>query len=133
MSPAGRSAVALAAWLLGGMALAGPDAPRLAPPATLACPRNELTSYTGLVRSWRREGAMVLHLGTDWGTDEVVTLPTGDPTPHFRLHGAAFQAADWALIESAPGHPVAGLRATAWVCASAGIPPVIDWQPPPTR
>lgn len=123
------TAVLLAVVLAG--ALEKP-ASRLAPAPPVSCPRDQLTSYTGRVISYRRTPeALSLTIRTDWDTTEKVRLapPALD---HLRLGGVPFTADDWVRIEGSPGHHRRELRATAWVCED-GRPPLIDWQPPGAR
>jgi hypothetical protein len=105
---------------------------RLRPPDSLQCPRNHLTAFNGTVQSFHRErDQAVIRLHTDEDTTEQFTLrhPTDhDPTAWFLLKGAPFQAADWALIESAPNRLWPGMHAIVWVCDD-GTNPVIDWRP----
>ena len=107
---------------------------RLAPPAAVTCPRNNLTSYTGRVTRWsRRDSETTLTIATDWETTETVTVKhpgTGDPSRSFLLNANAFQSSDWAQIEERKGELKTGMRATAWVCDD-GRQPIVDWQPPP--
>ena len=109
---------------------------RLAPPAAVTCPRNNLTSYTGRVTRWaRRDGETTLTIATDWETTERVTLThagTDDASRSFLLNAKPFQASDWAQIEESKGKLKAGMRATAWVCDD-GRQPIVDWQPPPGK
>lgn len=107
---------------------------RLAPPPTVACPRDHLTSYTGQVTQWSRTpDQTTLTIDTDWDTRETVTLKhPGEPDARrfFLLDARPFTAADWTTIERAPGALHDGMRATAWVC-DEGHQPIVDWQPPP--
>ena len=107
---------------------------RLAPPAAVTCPRNNLTSYTGRVTRWsRRTSETTLTIATDWETTETVTVKhhgTDDPSRSFLLNANAFQSSDWAQIEESKGKLKTGMRATAWVCDD-GRQPIVDWQPPP--
>ncbi len=106
---------------------------RVAPPDTLACPRDRLTLYSGVVISYRRVlGATTLRIRTDWATTESVRLlhpGSDDPSPWFLLDRSPFEPTDWARIESSPGRLRPAVRAAAWVC-SDGSQPVIDWLPP---
>ena len=107
---------------------------RLRPPATLACDRNHLTSYTGAVSGYRRDADQTwLEISTDEDTVEAVTVEHAgqpDASAHYLLRGEAFTANDWAAIEAAKGKLVENMRATAWVCDDGATAPVIDWQPP---
>jgi hypothetical protein len=113
---------------------AGRAGGRLRPPATLACDRNHLTSFTGEVSGYRREADQTwLEISTDEDTVEAITVAhagQADASAHYLLQGNAFGAGDWARIEAAPGKLIADMRATAWVCDDGVTPPVIDWQPP---
>ena len=106
---------------------------RLRPPP-LACDRNDLTSWRGLVTGYRRgEHETWLQISTDADTVESTTLAhpqADDARAYYRLNGQDFGAGDFAAIESAPGTLREGVRATAWVCLDGVTPPVIDWQPP---
>jgi len=99
----------------------------------LACARDQLTSYAGVVSAYERtEGGLRIQIRTDWDTVESVVVPgVGESIMRgqFRLHGAPFAASDWPRIESAPGVPRPGLRAIAWVCEDGRTLPVIDWRP----
>ena len=107
---------------------------RLRPPATLACDRNHLTSYTGAVSGYRREADQTwLEISTDEDTVEAVTVEHAgqpDASAHYLLHGKAFTGNDWTAIEATKGKLVDDMRATAWVCDDGVTAPVIDWQPP---
>ena len=106
---------------------------RLRPPP-LACDRNHLTSWRGLVSGYRRGAHETwLQISTDDDTVESTTLvhaDAADAAAFYRLDGRPFTAADWGAIDSAPGTLRAGMRATAWICEDGVTPPVIDWQPP---
>jgi hypothetical protein len=121
------------------MADAAPaDAPaaragRLLPPATLACDRNHLTSYSGVVSGYRVDPDNThFEISTDEDTVEALAVDhdgQADGRAHYLLWGAPFTAADFAQIEKSPGVLVEGMRAIAWVCDDGKTPPVIDWQP----
>jgi hypothetical protein len=102
---------------------------RVPAPEAFACDRNNLTVYTGVVRSYqRRTGSTTLQIRTDYDTTEQVTLThpgTDDPSPMFRMQGEPFTAADWARIESRKGVLRAGTRAAAWVCTNGRV--MVDW------
>lgn len=123
----------LALLLIGGQARA---TERLAPPAAVTCPRNNLTSYTGRVTEWLRTASETrLTIATDWETTEAVLLEhsgTDDPSRWFLLNAKPFQPSDWAQIEESKGRLKTGMRATAWVCDD-GRQPIVDWQPPPKK
>ena len=107
---------------------------RVAPPAAVTCPRNNLTAYSGRVTRYsRRAGETTLTIATDWETTETVTLKhpgTDDPSRSFLLNAKAFQSSDWTYVEESKGKLKTGMRATAWVC-DEGRQPIVDWQPPP--
>lgn len=109
---------------------AGADASRQRPPATFACPANNLTTYTGVViRYTRTTGQTTLRIRTDWDTTEDVTLVhagTDDPSPLFQMNGAPFTPADWARIEQRRGVLRDGTRAAAWVCSDGQV--MVDWN-----
>ena len=98
-------------------------------PESFACDRNNLTVYTGVVRSYERQvGTTTLRIRTDWDTTEQVSLThpgTDDPSPLFRMLGAPFTAADWSRIETRKGVLRAGTRAAAWVCSDGRV--MVDW------
>lgn len=106
---------------------------RLAPPESLKCSRDHLTSFTGKVTAYqRRPGRVFLRLRTDEETTESFTLrfsPKDDPAKWFLLKREPFTQRDWTLIESRPSQLRPGMRATVWVCDD-GSKPVVDWQPP---
>jgi penicillin amidase len=110
-----------------------PQNERVRPPASVDCPRDHLTAYTGRVVSWSREtGQSTIRVRTDWDTDEGATLRhagTDDPSQWFLLRGAPFKPGDWSLIEAAKGRLRDGVRATIWACDD-NRQPVVDWQPP---
>ena len=139
-SPARRlvtslTAIACAAAMDTGAAGQGPaggQPPRTRAPESFACPRNDLTSYTGEVVDYgRRVGGTTVRIRTDWGTTEVVTVPhpgTDDPSAFFQIDGRPFSATDWPRIEREKGRLRAGTRATAWVCANGRVR--VDWDVP---
>jgi penicillin amidase len=106
---------------------------RVRPPASIECPRDHLTAYTGRVVAWSRTtGRSTIRVHTDWDTDESATLRhagTDDPSRWFLLRGESFKADDWGRIESAKGRLRPGTRATIWACDD-GRPVIIDWLPP---
>ena len=108
---------------------------RLRPPSTLACDDNHLTSWTGRVTGYRPGiGATWFEISTDEDTVESATIAhdgEADASAHFLMQGAAFAPDDLARIESRPGVLKPGMRATAWICDLTGVPPRLDWQPPP--
>jgi rhodanese-related sulfurtransferase len=97
---------------------------RLAPPASVACDRNDLTVYSGTVKVYRRaKDKTVLVIDTTWGTTETATLRhtgTDDPSRFFLIEGTPFTSRDWSRI-------AAGMRANAWVCADGTV--IVDWKP----
>jgi hypothetical protein len=109
---------------------------RVAPPAAVTCPRNNLTSFTGRVTRWTRTlGETSLTIYTDWDTTETVTLKhagTDEAIKWFLLNANAFQSSDWAQIEESKGKLKSGMRVTAWMCDD-GRQPIVDWQPPPKK
>ena len=106
---------------------------RMAPPATLVCDRNQLTSYNGQVIAYQREeGSVTVRIQTDWDTIENVGLKHGgaqDVMSSFLLNGQVFTEADWSQIESGPGTLIDGMRVIAWVCLDDKTQPVLDWRP----
>jgi hypothetical protein len=98
-------------------------------PQTFACDRNNLTVYTGVVRTYqRRAGSTTLQIRTDFDTTEQVTLRhpgTDDPSALFRMLGEPFTAADWNRIEVKKGVLRDGTRAAAWVCSDGRV--MVDW------
>lgn len=114
---------------------AGASAPsgRLRPSPALACDRNNLTSYSGVVSGYRRDkDSTWIQISTDEDTVEAVTVPhdgQSDASAHYWLWGVPFTAADTAQIEKSSGVLIDGMRAVAWVCDDGKTPPVIDWQP----
>jgi hypothetical protein len=110
-----------------------PDVSRRRPPEGLACGPNDLTVYTGVVRSYQRElGRTTLSIRTDWDTTETVTIRhagTDDPSAFFRLLGKPFTAADWPRIERSKGVLRPDVRAAAWVCTNGRV--LVEWEVPP--
>lgn len=106
---------------------------RLAPPPTITCDRNHLTSWTGVITGYRRESDRTwLEISTDEKTVERTTLRyegQTDASRHYRMWNEPFMAKDWAVIEQSPGVLNKGMRATVWVCEDGVTPPVVDWQP----
>ena len=106
---------------------------RLRPSPALACDRNHLTSYAGIVTGYRRDADSTwLEISTDEDTVEPVTVPHGGQAgaaAHYRLWGAPFAAGDFVQIEKSPGVLLQGMRAIAWACDDGTTAPVIDWQP----
>lgn len=108
----------------------GAGASRQRPPATFACPANNLTSYSGVVTRYTRAvGKTTLRIRTDWDTTEDVTLAhagTDDPSAQFQMNGAPFTPADWVRIEQRTGVLRNGTRAAAWVCSDGQV--MVDWN-----
>lgn len=98
-------------------------------PDTFACDRNNLTVYTGVVRTYqRRAGSTTFQIRTDYDTTEQVTLRhpgSDDPSAQFRMLGQPFTAADWNRIEVKKGVLRDGTRAAAWVCGDGRV--MVDW------
>jgi hypothetical protein len=132
-------AALLAAWTLTASAgeavtdatTAGMRDGRIRPPAGVSCERDRLTSFSGVVTGYRRApGQLRLRIDTDSGTTEAVSLDhAGDIDTLFLIMGQPFDTTDWKRIEANPGVLINGMRATAWVCASGGVPTIIDWRP----
>jgi hypothetical protein len=131
------SAIALTALLLvavveGHQARRAQEGARQRAPESFACDRNNLTVYTGVVRSYRRQtGSTTLTIRTDYDTTEQVSLThtgTDDPSRLFRWQGEPFTPADWSRIESRKGVLREGTRASAWVCADGRV--MVDWGVP---
>lgn len=82
---------------------------RLRPPANVGCDRNNLTSYTGVLKKFSRDKAQArLTIQTDDATTETVSVP----------------------VEKIAGHsPKTGERLTAWVCTSGAV--TIEWESSP--
>lgn len=114
------------------LALLVPNQTRQRSPEEFACPRNDLTVYTGVVTRYeRRLGRTTLRISTDWDTTEDVTLThagTDDASALYRYMGKPFTAADWARIEQSKGVLRTGTRAAAWVCADGKV--MVDWGVP---
>ncbi len=138
----------IAAGLLGCTAMATQEAPipaaapidapaqgsgRLRPSPALACDRNNLTSYSGVVSGYRRDtDSTWIQIDTDEDTVEAVTVAhdgQADATAHFQLWGAPFAAGDFSRVGTSTGVLIDGMRAIAWVCDDGKTAPVIDWQP----
>src|SRR4029078_7116974 len=80
------------------------EAQRIRPPDSIKCPRNDLTSFTGKVLSYKRlPGKIVLRMKTDENTKEHFTLnfqESESPGQWFLLYGEPFKQNDLSLIES---------------------------------
>lgn len=110
---------------------------RIAPPSSLKCDRNDLTSYDGKVLTYRRRrGSTFLRMRTNFDTTEVVTIRhsrTDDPSEFFLINGAPFTRSDWRRIEKRKSALRPGMRANVWVCrGNPAIQPVVDWRPKDT-
>lgn len=110
---------------------AAPRGGRLAPPAGVACDRNQLTSYAGRVTGYRRQrGRTTLVIHTSANTIETVVIKhpgSSDPSRWYLIGGVPFTAADWNRIERRKGVLKPDMSAIAWVCT--GGPTVVDWRP----
>ena len=105
---------------------------RGAPPASVLCGWDQVTSFSGLVNDYNRApGIISFTISTDWGTEERVAIEQEDNEfePYFLLFSRPFSKDGWQLIESEPGKLLPNVRATAWVCLDGVTPPLIDWQP----
>lgn len=104
---------------------------RLAPPAAVSCDRNQLTSYAGKVKSYKRQhGKTVLVIDTSADTTERVTLVhknTDDPSRFYLIDGTPFTSRDWSRIERRKGELHPNMSAVAWVCRNGMT--IIDWRP----
>jgi rhodanese-related sulfurtransferase len=104
---------------------------RLAPPAAVSCDRNQLTSYAGKVKSYKRQrGKTVLVIDTSADTTERVTLlhkGTDDPSRFYLIAGTPFTSRDWSRIERSKGQLHPNMSAVAWVCSNGTS--IIDWRP----
>jgi rhodanese-related sulfurtransferase len=104
---------------------------RLAPPAAVSCDRNQLTSYAGKVKSYKRQrGKTVLVIDTSADTTERVTVlhkGTDDPSRFYLINGTPFTYRDWNRIERRKGQLLPNMSAVAWVCSNGMT--IIDWRP----
>lgn len=104
---------------------------RLAPPAAVTCDRNQLTSYAGKVKTYKRQnGKTVLVIDTSADTTERVTLThpdSDDPSRFFLIDGTPFTVRDWTRVEVRKGQLHPNMSAVAWVCSNGRN--VIDWRP----
>jgi hypothetical protein len=128
------AAVVLASGCVPVLAQTQPrDPARDRPSEYITCPRDHLTSYTGLVTGYRREnGRTSLTIRTDWDTTERVELKhpgTDDPSRWFLLRGRPFTPDDWKEIEVERGRLKPKMRASAWVCDD-GTNAILDWDRP---
>jgi hypothetical protein len=126
-------ALAAAALTLAPLTAVPAQRERLAPPAAVTCPRDNLTVYFGRVVAYRRGATSTyLRIRTDYDTTEEVTVRHRrgqSPARWFLLGGEPFTARDWTKIESRRGRLRPRMRAHAWVC-NDGSNPFIDWRPP---
>lgn len=111
----------------------GDRAGRLRPPASLKCDRNQLTSYSGVVTSFRQlRGRTTISLRTDWDSTETFTLRHArrNRTPYelMLLRAEPFTQQDRAEVFTSNGRIKPNMRVNVWVCED-GTNPVIDWQP----
>lgn len=108
-----------------------PASGRLAPPEAVKCDRNELTSYAGRARSYKREsGKTTIVIDTSADTVETVTLHhpgSDDPSGSFLIEGGPFTKADWKRIEKKRGQLRTDVSLVAWVCSNGDV--VVDWKP----
>lgn len=108
---------------------------RVRPPATLACDRSSLTSFSGTVTSWSRtDETATLSMDTDFDTKErfLIRFERSSPLEKwFLLEGEPFRAADWNKVEATKTRLRPGVKATVWVCEGSSANPVIDWRLPP--
>jgi len=125
----------MTAVLMGTLLLSGSIAAaagRLAPPASLDCPRDRLTAFSGKVLAYRRGAETInLRLRTDEETTEAFTLKfpkTDGPESRLLLRGETFRPEDWGKIEKKPGYLRDGMRVIVWVCEGESRP-VFDWRP----
>lgn len=109
---------------------------RLAPPAAVKCPLDNLTVYEGRILSYSRNASRTyIKIRTDYETTEAVTIRharSGSPLNWFLLRAEPFKASDWRLVEVRRGRLRPNMRANIWVCTD-GSNPVVDWQPPETN
>ncbi len=104
---------------------------RLKPPAAVSCDRNDLTSYSGKVTSYkRRRGKTVVVMHTSADTTEHLTVQHGaddDPSRFYLVDGTPFTSRDWSRIERKKGELHPHMSAVAWVCSNGTT--IIDWRP----
>jgi rhodanese-related sulfurtransferase len=126
------------AWVAAGLPVVkavDPDAGAPPPPQTprgagrymvppfVTCDRNDVTSYAGVVTSYKRTKSKVtIRIHTDADTDETVTVH--DAPKSFYVMGERFMSGDWKKIGR-------GKRVVAWVCKDGSAK--IDWRPGETR
>ncbi|HEX8473544.1 MAG TPA: hypothetical protein VF666_05895 [Pyrinomonadaceae bacterium] len=106
---------------------------RLAPPAAVTCPLDNLTVYEGRIIAYRRSASRTfIRIRTDADTTESVTLEhrrARSPMQWFLLRAEPFKSGNWKLIEVRNGRLRPHMRAHIWVCTDRRNP-VVDWQPP---
>jgi rhodanese-related sulfurtransferase len=104
---------------------------RVAPPAAVSCPRNDLTMYQGSVRTYRRQsGKTTIVFATTADTVETVTLHhagSDDASRFYLVHGTPFTSLDWNRIEKKKGELLPDMSARAWVCSDGRV--IVDWLP----
>lgn len=104
---------------------------RLAPPDAVPCDRNQLTSYSGLVTSYKRakgKTTLVMHTSADTvETLQLVHAGSDDPSRLFLIEAKPFTTDDWRRIERRKGELLPNMSAVAWVCTNG--PTLIDWRP----
>lgn len=103
---------------------------RLAPPDAVKCDRNQLTSYAGKARTYRRgQGKTTIVIDTSANTVETVTLRHNgdDASPSYLIEGKPFTKADWKRIETKKGVLRDDVSLVAWVCTNGAT--VVDWRP----
>ena len=110
---------------------------RIAPPETLQCHRNKLTSYQGKISSFEFRGASAFELTieTDWGSEESFALETECPAALAALmlrNGQPLNADEWDRLQSGAAEMSPDTYAIAWVCEDGVTPTVIDWRQAPT-
>lgn len=106
---------------------------RISPPVSLACDRNQLTSFNGEVTNYRRDAKSIsITIHTDWNTFESLTIGYSSPAGSLKnlmLNGRVFTIDDWPEIETKTGVLQDGMHAIAWVCIGDEDLSVIDWRP----
>ncbi|HYH07702.1 MAG TPA: rhodanese-like domain-containing protein [Thermoanaerobaculia bacterium] len=104
---------------------------RLAPPDAVKCDRNQLTSYAGRAKTYRREkGKTTIVIDTSADTVETVTLRHAggdDPSRSYLIDGQPFTKDDWKRIEAKKGVLRKDVSLVAWVCTNGDV--VVDWKP----
>jgi rhodanese-related sulfurtransferase len=103
---------------------------RLAPPDAVKCDRNQLTSYAGKAKTYRRaQGKTTIVIHTSADTVETVTISHNgdDPSPSYLIDGKPFTKADWKRVETKKGVLRDDVSLIAWVCTNGAT--VVDWKP----